>query len=59
MHAQSEAHFSQRIRVEHGITLKSWRALGSHRGRHEHIIDTVQAVAALLPDLAMARVSLL
>ncbi|MFI5775240.1 transposase family protein [Streptomyces sp. NPDC051658] len=35
---QRKAHFSRRIRVEHGIgRLKNWRALARHHGRREHI----------------------
>ncbi|MFC0052164.1 transposase [Streptomyces actinomycinicus] len=46
---QRKAHFSWRIRVEHGIThLKNWRALAPHLGRREHMSDTAQAMAALL-----------
>ncbi|WP_227870052.1 transposase [Streptomyces otsuchiensis] len=46
---QRKAHSSRRIRVEHGIAhLKNWRTLARHLGRHEHISDTVQAVASLL-----------
>ncbi|MGA5194029.1 hypothetical protein [Streptomyces exfoliatus] len=40
-----KAYSSRRVRVEHGIAhLKNWRALA----RHEHISDSVQAVAGLL-----------
>ncbi|WP_256995010.1 transposase [Streptomyces sp. WY228] len=47
---QRKAHSSRRIRVEHGIAhLKNWRALARHLGRREHMSDTVQAVAGLLP----------
>ncbi|MGK5529508.1 helix-turn-helix domain-containing protein [Streptomyces sp. URMC 129] len=47
--AQRHAHSSRRIRVEHGIAhLKNWRSLARHHGRHEHLADTIQAVAALL-----------
>ncbi|MEU5489396.1 transposase family protein [Streptomyces sp. NPDC020196] len=47
---QRKAHSSRRIRVEHGIAhLKNWRALARLLGRREHISDTVQAVAGLLP----------
>ncbi|MFI2078132.1 transposase family protein [Streptomyces triculaminicus] len=43
------AHSSARIPVEHGIAhLKNWRSLARHHGRHEHLPQTVQAVAALL-----------
>ncbi|MGW2426543.1 transposase family protein [Streptomyces sp. NPDC001709] len=58
---QRKAHSSRRIRVEHGIAhLKNWRALARHLGHHEHMSDTVQAIAALLShqqtsDLAPAR----
>ncbi|MFE0771634.1 transposase family protein [Streptomyces sp. NPDC058861] len=46
---QRKAHSSRRIRVEHGIAhLKNWRALARHLGRHEHISDTVRAVAGLV-----------
>ncbi|MDQ0846325.1 hypothetical protein [Streptomyces sp. V1I6] len=54
---QRKAHFSRRIRVEHGIAhLKNWRTLA----RREHMSDTVQAVAGLLShqqtaDLTSAR----
>ncbi|MGW1136619.1 transposase family protein [Streptomyces zhihengii] len=50
MHEQQrKAHYSRRIRVEHGIAhLENWRALARHLGRREHISDTVQAVAGLL-----------
>lgn len=42
---QRKAHSSRRIRVEHGIEhLKDWRSLA----RHEHMSDTIQAVASLL-----------
>ncbi|MFJ9330271.1 transposase family protein [Streptomyces sp. NPDC101230] len=45
-----KAHSSRRIRVEHGIAhLKNWRSLARHHGRHEHMSDTIQAVASLLP----------
>ncbi|MEU3605635.1 transposase family protein [Streptomyces sp. NPDC035033] len=45
-----KAHSSRRIRVEHGIThLKNWRALARHHGRREHMTDTIQAIAGLLP----------
>ncbi|MEV5843611.1 dioxygenase [Streptomyces sp. NPDC051985] len=44
-----KAHFSRRIRVEHGIAhLKNWRALACHLGRREHMSDIVRAVAGLL-----------
>ncbi|WP_406841907.1 transposase family protein (plasmid) [Streptomyces sp. AHU1] len=44
-----KAHSSRRIWVEHGIAhLKNWRALARHLGRHEHMSDTVQAIAGLL-----------
>ncbi|MET8115956.1 transposase family protein [Streptomyces prasinus] len=55
-----KAHFSRRIRVEHGIAhLKNWRSLARHLGRRERMSDTVQAVAGLLShqqitDLALA-----
>ncbi|WP_307843144.1 transposase family protein [Streptomyces triculaminicus] len=43
------AHSSARIPVEHGIAhLKNWRSLARHHGRHEHLPQTLQAVAALL-----------
>ncbi|WP_432089556.1 transposase family protein [Streptomyces sp. bgisy095] len=46
---QRKAHFSRRIRVEHGIAhLKNRRALARHLGHREHMSDTVQAVAGLL-----------
>ncbi|WP_338704063.1 transposase family protein (plasmid) [Streptomyces sp. Q6] len=46
---QRKAHFSRRIRVEHGIGhVKNWRALARHHGRREHMSDIVQAVAGLL-----------
>jgi hypothetical protein len=46
---QRTAHSSRRIRVEHGIAhLKNWRALARHLGRHEHMSDTIQAIAGLL-----------
>ncbi|MFI1159268.1 hypothetical protein [Streptomyces sioyaensis] len=47
---QRKAYSSRRIRVEHGIAhLKNWRALTRHLGRREHMSQTVQAVAGLLP----------
>ncbi|WP_338105732.1 transposase family protein [Streptomyces cinnamoneus] len=42
-------HASRRSPVEHGIAhLKNWRSLARHHGRHEHLPETVQAVAAPL-----------
>ncbi|MFF0055899.1 hypothetical protein ACFYRI_16075 [Streptomyces microflavus] len=46
-----EGPFSRRIRVEHGNAhLKNWRALARHLGRREHMDETVQAIADLLPQ---------
>ncbi|WP_406065789.1 transposase [Streptomyces sp. NBC_01077] len=46
---QRKEHSSLRIRVEHGIAhIKNWRSLTRHRGRREHMSDTVQAVAGPL-----------
>ncbi|MGX1977010.1 hypothetical protein [Streptomyces kronopolitis] len=54
---QRKAHSSRRIRVEHGIAhLKNWQALARHLGRHEHVSDTIQAVAILL-SLSRPRTS--
>ncbi|MFE0763280.1 transposase family protein [Streptomyces smyrnaeus] len=47
---QRKAHSSRRIRVEHGIArLKDWWALARQFGRREHMNQTVQAIAGLLP----------
>ncbi|MEU9932895.1 hypothetical protein OH828_02290 [Streptomyces anulatus] len=45
---QRKPHSSRRIRVEHGIAhlnLETWRAPARHLGHHEHMGDTVQAIA--------------
>ncbi|MEV5173935.1 transposase [Streptomyces flaveolus] len=58
---QRKAHSSRRIQVETGIAhLRNRRALARHLARHEHMSDTVQAIAALLShqqtaDLIPAR----
>lgn len=58
---QRKAHSARRIRVEHGIAhLKLWRALARRLGRREHMSDTGQAIAGLLPhqqtvDLSSTR----
>jgi hypothetical protein len=57
----NHSHRQVRARVEHTFArMKNWRTLTRHLGRHEHISDTVQAVATLLShqqtaDLDSAR----
>ncbi|MFH8716089.1 hypothetical protein [Streptomyces zaomyceticus] len=53
-----KAHPSRRIRVEHGIArLKNCRSPTRHRGRREHMSDTVQAVSGLLSHQQTADLS--